>query len=160
MDDELKKLMKELGEAINESLADSEAIAEVVSDYPEVPLILDPVLASGRGDELASENLAVRMSRAIEGLERGRADQAAKGRTRQTRRIARWSAGLADLIAGRRLLRRAAQSGRRQRRPRCQGPRRSPTRRGHDGSSPPTVKIARRSGRHARDGRVAGGSAH
>ena len=27
------------------------AIAEVVSDYPDVPLILDPVLASGRGDE-------------------------------------------------------------------------------------------------------------
>lgn len=31
------------------------AVAEVVSDYPEVPLIVDPVLASGRGDELASE---------------------------------------------------------------------------------------------------------
>ena len=30
------------------------AIAEVVSDYPEVPLVLDPVLASGRGDELVS----------------------------------------------------------------------------------------------------------
>ena len=29
------------------------AVAEVVSDYPEIPLILDPVLASGRGDELA-----------------------------------------------------------------------------------------------------------
>ncbi|TCS71010.1 hydroxymethylpyrimidine/phosphomethylpyrimidine kinase [Sulfuritortus calidifontis] len=33
------------------------AIAEVVSDYPDVPLILDPVLASGRGDELATETL-------------------------------------------------------------------------------------------------------
>ena len=33
------------------------AIAEVVSDYPDVPLILDPVLASGRGDELASEDV-------------------------------------------------------------------------------------------------------
>lgn len=32
-------------------------IAEVVSDYPEIPLILDPVLASGRGDELASESM-------------------------------------------------------------------------------------------------------
>jgi len=31
------------------------AIAEIISDYPEIPLILDPVLASGRGDELASE---------------------------------------------------------------------------------------------------------
>lgn len=33
------------------------AIAEVISDYPDVPLILDPVLASGRGDELASDDM-------------------------------------------------------------------------------------------------------
>ena len=33
------------------------AIAEVVADYPDIPLILDPVLASGRGDELASEDM-------------------------------------------------------------------------------------------------------
>lgn len=33
------------------------AIAEVVSDYPDIPLILDPVFASGRGDELASEEM-------------------------------------------------------------------------------------------------------
>ena len=33
------------------------AIAEVVSDYPDVPLVLDPVLASGRGDDLSSEEL-------------------------------------------------------------------------------------------------------
>lgn len=33
------------------------AIAEVVSDYPEVPLVLDPVLSSGRGDELASDEM-------------------------------------------------------------------------------------------------------
>jgi len=33
------------------------AIAEVVSDYPEIPLILDPVLASGRGDVLATEDM-------------------------------------------------------------------------------------------------------
>ncbi len=32
------------------------AVAEIVSDYPEVPLILDPVLASGRGDEFATED--------------------------------------------------------------------------------------------------------
>ncbi len=31
------------------------AIAEIVSDYPEIPLILDPVLSSARGDEFASE---------------------------------------------------------------------------------------------------------
>lgn len=33
------------------------SIAEVVSDYPEIPLVLDPVLASGRGDELANEEM-------------------------------------------------------------------------------------------------------
>jgi hydroxymethylpyrimidine/phosphomethylpyrimidine kinase len=33
------------------------AIAEVVSDYPDVPLIFDPVLASGRGDEMATEEM-------------------------------------------------------------------------------------------------------
>src|SRR5512145_1409483 len=37
------------------------AIAEIVSDYPDVPLVLDPVLASGRGDELASENVIAAM---------------------------------------------------------------------------------------------------
>jgi hydroxymethylpyrimidine/phosphomethylpyrimidine kinase len=35
------------------------AIAEVVSDYPEIPLVLDPVLASGRGDELVSEEMVI-----------------------------------------------------------------------------------------------------
>lgn len=33
------------------------AIAEVVSDYPDIPLVLDPVLSSGRGDTLANEEL-------------------------------------------------------------------------------------------------------
>ncbi len=33
------------------------AIAEVISDYPDIPLVLDPVLASGRGDELANEDM-------------------------------------------------------------------------------------------------------
>jgi hydroxymethylpyrimidine/phosphomethylpyrimidine kinase len=37
------------------------AIAEVVSDYPEVPLVLDPVLSSGRGDELATDDMVVAM---------------------------------------------------------------------------------------------------
>ncbi len=37
------------------------AIAEIVSDYPDIPLILDPVLASGRGDELADEELIAAM---------------------------------------------------------------------------------------------------
>ncbi|MFM9913027.1 MAG: hydroxymethylpyrimidine/phosphomethylpyrimidine kinase [Methylophilaceae bacterium] len=32
-------------------------IAEILADYPDIPLIMDTVLASGRGDELASEEL-------------------------------------------------------------------------------------------------------
>jgi hydroxymethylpyrimidine/phosphomethylpyrimidine kinase len=39
------------------SVENCAAIAEVVSDYPDVPLILDPVLASGRGDEMAADDL-------------------------------------------------------------------------------------------------------
>lgn len=39
------------------SVENCAAIAEVVSDYPDVPLILDPVLASGRGDEMANEDM-------------------------------------------------------------------------------------------------------
>lgn len=33
------------------------AVAEITSDYPEIPLIFDPVLASGRGDELSGEEI-------------------------------------------------------------------------------------------------------
>lgn len=33
------------------------AIAEVISDYPDVPLVFDPVLSSGRGDLLSSEDM-------------------------------------------------------------------------------------------------------
>ena len=33
------------------------AVAEIVSDYPDIPLIFDPVLASGRGDELSGEEI-------------------------------------------------------------------------------------------------------
>ena len=38
------------------------AIAEIVSDYPDLPVILDPVLASGRGDVFADDEtlLAIR----------------------------------------------------------------------------------------------------
>lgn len=32
-------------------------VAEIVSDYPDIPLIFDPVLASGRGDELSGEHI-------------------------------------------------------------------------------------------------------
>ncbi len=33
------------------------AIAEIISDYPGIPLIFDPVLASGRGDQFANEDM-------------------------------------------------------------------------------------------------------
>ena len=33
------------------------AIAEVISDYPDIPVVLDPVLASGRGDQFADEEM-------------------------------------------------------------------------------------------------------
>jgi hydroxymethylpyrimidine/phosphomethylpyrimidine kinase len=33
------------------------AIAEVFSDYPDIPVVLDPVLASGRGDQFADEEM-------------------------------------------------------------------------------------------------------
>lgn len=32
-------------------------VAEVVSDYPDVPLVLDPVMGSGRGDEFAGDDM-------------------------------------------------------------------------------------------------------
>jgi len=32
-------------------------VAEIVSDYPDLPLVLDPVLASGRGDSLADDEM-------------------------------------------------------------------------------------------------------
>ena len=41
------------------------AIAEIISDYPEIPVILDPVLASGRGDALSSEDMIIAMRELI-----------------------------------------------------------------------------------------------
>ena len=37
------------------------AIAEIVSDYPDIPLVFDPVLASGRGDQFAGEEIIAAM---------------------------------------------------------------------------------------------------
>jgi hydroxymethylpyrimidine/phosphomethylpyrimidine kinase len=38
------------------SVENISAVAEIVADYPDIPLILDPVLASARGDEFADED--------------------------------------------------------------------------------------------------------
>jgi hydroxymethylpyrimidine/phosphomethylpyrimidine kinase len=32
-------------------------VAEIVADYPDIPLLIDPILASGRGDELAGDDI-------------------------------------------------------------------------------------------------------
>ncbi len=47
------------------SIENITAIAEIISDYPEVPVILDPVLASGRGDSLAGEDMIVALRELI-----------------------------------------------------------------------------------------------
>jgi hydroxymethylpyrimidine/phosphomethylpyrimidine kinase len=39
------------------SLENIAVIAGILSDYPDIPLVFDPVLASGRGDELADEDM-------------------------------------------------------------------------------------------------------
>lgn len=40
-------------------------VAEIVSNHPQVPLVLDPVLASGRGDELANAAVIAALCEAI-----------------------------------------------------------------------------------------------
>jgi hydroxymethylpyrimidine/phosphomethylpyrimidine kinase len=41
------------------------AIAEVVADYPDIPLVFDPVIASGRGDELSNDDMISAMREMI-----------------------------------------------------------------------------------------------
>ncbi len=36
-------------------------IAEILADYPDIPVVLDPVLSSGRGDELATDDMIAAM---------------------------------------------------------------------------------------------------
>jgi hypothetical protein len=64
VDQELKKLMKELGEAINESLADSEQIADVVSRIKEggydIFLVLEATIGfSKQGEKNPAKNSLV-----------------------------------------------------------------------------------------------------
>ena len=39
------------------SLHNIGAIASIVADYPDVPLVFDPVMASGRGDDMANDDM-------------------------------------------------------------------------------------------------------
>ena len=55
MDDRLKELMQELGNAINESLSDSERIAEAISDIKgagyDVFLVLEATIGFNKRDD-------------------------------------------------------------------------------------------------------------
>jgi hypothetical protein len=55
LDDRLKKMMKELGDAINESLSDSEEIAEVISRIKDsgydIFLVLEATIGFNKRDE-------------------------------------------------------------------------------------------------------------
>jgi hypothetical protein len=59
VDQQLKQLMKELGEAINESLSDSDQIAEVVSRIKEggydIFLVLEATIGVSKQGENATE---------------------------------------------------------------------------------------------------------
>ena len=51
MDDHLKGLMQQLGNAINESLSDSESIAEVIGEIKAEKLVVGHDFAFGKGRE-------------------------------------------------------------------------------------------------------------
>jgi hydroxymethylpyrimidine/phosphomethylpyrimidine kinase len=68
--DQARKLLEDMPVAafklgVLGSVENITAIAEIISDYPEVPVILDPVLASGRGDSLSSEDMIIAMRELI-----------------------------------------------------------------------------------------------
>lgn len=47
------------------SVENMTVIAEILSDYPDIPVVLDPVLASGRGDEMSSEDMIAALKEMI-----------------------------------------------------------------------------------------------
>lgn len=63
MDQQLKHLMKELGEAINESLADSEQIADVVSRIKDggydIFLVLEATIGVSRPGEKSTDKTSM-----------------------------------------------------------------------------------------------------
>ena len=68
--DQARKLLEDMPVAafklgVLGSIENITAIAEIISDYPEVPVILDPVLASGRGDTLAGEDMIIALRELI-----------------------------------------------------------------------------------------------
>ena len=63
MDQQLKQLMKELGEAINESLADSDQIADVVSRIKEggydIFLVLEATIGVSKPGDKSSDKTSL-----------------------------------------------------------------------------------------------------
>ena len=64
--DQARKLLEDMPVAafklgVLGSIENVTAIAEIISDYPSIPVIMDPVLASGRGDTLASDDMIIAM---------------------------------------------------------------------------------------------------
>jgi len=63
VDQQLKQLMKELGEAINESLADSEPIADVVSRIKEggydIFLVLEATIGVSKPGDKSSDKTSL-----------------------------------------------------------------------------------------------------
>ncbi|SMB23513.1 Phosphomethylpyrimidine kinase [Sterolibacterium denitrificans] len=62
IDDQARTLLEDVPVAafklgVLGSLENIAVIASIVADYPDIPLILDPVLASGRGDQLVDEDM-------------------------------------------------------------------------------------------------------
>ena len=60
--DQARKLLEDMPVAafklgVLGSVENISVIAEILADYPDIPVILDPVLASGRGDPLAGEEM-------------------------------------------------------------------------------------------------------
>jgi hydroxymethylpyrimidine/phosphomethylpyrimidine kinase len=47
------------------SAENAHAVAEILAAHPRVPVVLDPVLASGRGDELAGPELIAALCRSV-----------------------------------------------------------------------------------------------
>jgi hydroxymethylpyrimidine/phosphomethylpyrimidine kinase len=68
--DQARKLLEDMPVAafklgVLGSVENIAVIAEILADYPDIPVILDPILASGRGDALAGEEMIVALKELI-----------------------------------------------------------------------------------------------
>ena len=67
VNDQARSILEDIDVAIFKcgvlgSVENITVMAEIVADYPDIPLIIDPVLASGRGDDLASSEMLLAMT--------------------------------------------------------------------------------------------------